>query len=119
MMNMYKPKKESAYEKAGRIKIKYDYLKDTNEQVYYFWNKERSWSLQIIDILYREVWQHLPPGTQTMLFYQTQSYLKNHYDNIIVPDGLCLDVYGRLSKITKDWRPESNDVIPDLYVKPI
>lgn len=114
---MYKPKTENAYDKAKRIKDAYGCTIDPNEQVYYYWHKERSWSLQIIDILYREVWEHLPPGVKTMLFYQTQSYLKNHYDNIVVPDGLCLDVYGRLSKI-EDWKPESNDTVPDLYIVP-
>lgn len=109
MMNYQKPETESAFEKAKRIPGNY---------LYHF-QKERSWSKQIVDILYREIWDQLLPGTKHMMFLQTQSFLRQVYDNVNVPDGLCLDVYGRLSKITKDWLPESNDVLPCDYISPV
>lgn len=114
MMNKDKPRTENAFEKSNRLRIRYKEIAKgpaMEEQIAYHWDLERSMAKQIIDILYNDVWDKLPPGLQTAIFYQTQTYLKKHFDNVEVPAGKCLDVYGRVSDITLDWRPETNNTI--------
>lgn len=115
---MHKPRRENAFEKALRLKESYrGTMKEDMipAQIKYHWNQERSMSLQIIDILYRDIWKHLPPGIKFSLFNQTQMYLRRHYDNVEITLGKCIDVYGRVSPITEDWLPETNEVLPKDY----